>query len=56
MVIQRILTKAYCCIQMLRLWKRILYGDISNYHDLPEGSVYLTATEAFQIAWIVWME
>lgn len=45
----------YNLIQMVRLWKSILYGDVSYYHGLPEGSVWLTAREALDIAWTVWM-
>lgn len=47
--------KIYCFIRMLKLWKGILYGDISYYQAQPEGTVWLTAQEAFEIAWIVWM-
>jgi len=51
----KMIHKIYCFIRMLKLWKGILYGDISYYQAQPEGTVWLTSQEAFEIAWLVWM-
>jgi hypothetical protein len=46
------LFKLYCFFKFLQLWKSILYGDVSYYRGKTE---FLTAREAFEIAWSVWM-
>ncbi len=46
----------YCIISFLRLWKSILYGDVSMYRCKPDGTEFLTAMEAFKIAWLVWIK
>lgn len=48
--------KFWSFINFLRLWKSILYGDISYYHAKPDGSDFLTLKESFLIAWIVWIK
>jgi hypothetical protein len=44
--------KLYCFFKFLQMWKSILYEDASYYRGKTE---FLTAREAFEIAWLVWM-
>jgi len=51
-----VLWKVYCFFNFLRLWKDILYGDVSWYRCKPDGTEFLTFKESFQISWIVWIK
>jgi hypothetical protein len=48
--------KLYCFFCFLRLWKSILYGDVSFYRCKPDGTEFLTPKEAFEIAYVVWIK
>ena len=48
--------KLYCFINFLKLWKSILYGDVSFYRCKPDGSEFLTVGEAWEIARVVWLK
>jgi hypothetical protein len=54
-IIKTLFFKICCFFRFLQLWKSILYGDVSFYRCKPDGTEFLTAKEAFKIAWIVWM-
>lgn len=46
--------KIWCARQFLKLWKSILYGDVSWYRCKTDGTEFLTAKESFEIAWVVY--
>jgi hypothetical protein len=47
--------KLYSVIRCLRLWRELLYADVSPYHGLPDSSAFLSPREALEVAWTVWM-
>jgi len=46
----------FCFYMFLKLWKQILYMDISEYYNKPKGTVYLSPWQAFKISWEVWFK
>lgn len=54
-IMNRIVRLPLYFFYMIKLWKRILYGDVSFYHCEPDGTSFLSAWTTFQIAWSVWM-
>jgi len=56
MVISKLFWKLYCVACFLKLWKALLYGDVSFYRCKPDGTEFLTPMEALKIAKVVWLE
>jgi hypothetical protein len=52
--IEWLIFKIYYFIAFLRLWKSILYADVSDYRCKSRGTTFLNPWEAMQVAWIVY--